>query len=232
MTVHPKIICIAGFGDNASMYAPLSETILAAQYDIIPYNMPGFGAPRLENETTLAILANDLNDAAQKKGATIIIAHSVASIIAALAINAENSPLAHIVSLEGNLTAADAYFSGKAINYPSPELFLNDFLPSLAAKAAADPILSRYLSQIKTADPSALWELGQGAYRYSQEYIPGDALMRADKVTYIYNPENVPQASLQWLEDNPLERIILPAASHWPTLDQPHQLAEAIVSAL
>ena len=47
----PTILLIAGFGDNASMFAGLHETALADAYHLLPFDLPGFGSPTLDIET-------------------------------------------------------------------------------------------------------------------------------------------------------------------------------------
>ena len=227
-----RILMIAGFGDNSSMYAPLLETPLAQSHELIPLDLPGFGAPALDGETTLQTLADYVNETAVKREATTIIAHSVASIIASLAASAEGSTLERIISLEGNLTAEDAYFSGRAAEFEDAASFRDWFLPRLAKKAESDPILARYTKAVAKADPQALWELGCDARRFSDEHHPGERLRDAAAITYIVNPENCAEASMAWLGGSGLATIKLPGASHWPTIDQPQQLAEYISKTL
>lgn len=223
-----RVLMIAGFGDNSSMYEPLLETTFAQAHELMPIDLPGFGAAALEGETTLKALADFVAAQAKKCGAQAMIAHSVASIIASLAASAEGSPLKRIISLEGNLTAEDAYFSGRAAEFEDPESFRDWFLPRLAKKAESDAILGRYAGQVARADPQALWELGCDARRFSDEHHPGERLRDAADVTYVVNPENCAEASMTWLGGSGLARIDLPGASHWPTIDKPLALAKAI----
>ena len=223
---------IAGFGDNSSMYAPLLATDLADRHKLVPLDLPGFGAEPLEVETTLAALAQFVAEKAKTHSADTIIAHSVASIIASLAARTEGSPLTHIISLEGNLTAEDAYFSGRAAEHANVASFGDWFLPRLAKKSEGDPILARYAEEVAKADPKALWELGCDAKRFSDRKHPGEALREAGRVTYIFNRENCAQSSLDWLEKSGMHIIELPGASHWPTIDQPQEFSEKTLSLL
>ena len=223
-----RILMIAGFGDNSSMYAPLLETPLAQNQELIPLDLPGFGAPALDGETTLQTLADHVKDAAIQREADTIVAHSVASIIASLAAGTKGSPLKRIISLEGNLTDEDAYFSGRAAEFEDAASFRDWFLPRLAKKAESDPILARYTREVAKADPQALWELGCDARRFSDKHHAGERLRDATAITYIVNPDNCAEASMTWLGNSGLATIKLPGASHWPTIDQPAALARAI----
>ena len=228
----PAILFIAGFGDNASMFAGLHNTALADDYHLLPVDLPGFGAPALGTETTLKSLAEFVAGKAKETGAEIIVAHSVASIIASLAAREPDCPIKTILSLEGNITAEDAYFSGTAADYDDPLAFRSAFLQRLDDMATSAPIIARYRENVSKADPTALWQLGNDAHRFSAQQVPGDVLASSANATYLYNPENCPDSTLEWLKSNQIKRIVLANATHWKSVDQPELLAEKISKAL
>ncbi|MDD7908327.1 alpha/beta hydrolase [Pseudovibrio exalbescens] len=228
----PGILMIAGFGDNSSMYDALHGTELAKAYCLVPFDMPGFGAPALRGRTSLHALSECVLIEARRNRAHIIMAHSVASVVAAKAAAASNGDISCILSLEGNLTADDAYFSGTAADYDGPEKFRSAFLSRLELMAKEDAILARYRREVESADPVALWELGCDARRYSEACVPGEELQSAALVHYFYNPVNCPQTSISWLENNGMPRSILADASHWAPIDQPDPLARQVTNSL
>jgi len=227
----PPVLMIAGFGDNASMYVPLTATALAHDYALTPHNFPGFGAP-LDGPVSLQSFADSLNAKARATGATAVIAHSVASITASIAASAADSPITQILSLEGNLTAEDAYFSGKAKDYSDGEVFKAAFLAELERPARDIPVIDRYRRQVMRADADALLALGQDAYAFSDAQHPGDYLQHSADVTYIFNPDNCPDISMAWLAQSGMRSVHLAGASHWPTLDHPTGLARAVADIL
>lgn len=228
----PVILCIGGFGDNASMFEGLAETRIAKNYRLLPFNLPGFGAPTLSGKTTLNALAQFVADRVNECGAEIVLAHSVASIIASLAAEKPGCSITTILSLEGNITAEDAYFSGTAADYDDPASFRRAFLDRLDEMSTTAPIIQRYRQAVSEADPVALWQLGADARRFSAKHVPGMVLQNAAKVTYLYNPENCPKTTLEWLSENPMDRIVLENATHWASVDQPDMLADKIALAL
>lgn len=228
----PAVLLIAGFGDNSGMFSGLLHTHVARAYRLLPVDLPGFGAPPLEAETTLNALAEFVADKAGETAAEVIVAHSVASIIASLASRRPGSPITTIISLEGNITAEDAYFSGTAADYDSPEAFRTAFLERLDEMAATEPIVARYREVVSHADPLALWQLGTDARRFSSDHVPGEVLAAAADVTYLYNPRNCPETTLHWLAENPMKRTVLENATHWASVDQPAMLADALAEAL
>lgn len=226
----PNILCLAGFGDNASLFAPLLTTPLAEAANLLPLNLPGFGAPALKGPTSLEALAHWVDRQARAHGATLLLAHSVASITATLAAEIAGSPINTILSLEGNLTAQDAYFSGKAADFDTATDFTHIFIPKLEAKAIAtqDTILARYVAEVKKADAQALWELGCDARHFSDSQHPGERLKAACGAQYFYNPDNCPPASLEWLAASDMSAHVIKDASHWPTLDAAKELASLV----
>lgn len=228
----PVALMIAGFGDSASMFDPLMNAGPRPGLTMVNLDLPGFGCPPLDAPTSLQTLADFVLRTAVRTGATVLLAHSVASIIAALAAERAESPITTIVSLEGNLTAEDAYFSGTAADHPDPHSFRSAFLERLQTMSAGNAILDRYRKQVAKADPRALWELGCDARRFSEVRHPGEHLKQSARVHYLYNPDNCPEPSKDWLRASGLPATVLTGASHWPTLDQPKAVATAIRNAL
>jgi pimeloyl-ACP methyl ester carboxylesterase len=227
----PAMVLIAGFGDNRSVFDPLLQTRLSQAYRLTAIDLPGFGAPPLRGRTTLQRLAEFVDAQARQLKARTVLAHSVASIIASLAALRAGSPIDTILSLEGNLTADDAYFSGMAAEFDGPDEFRAAFLTRLAATARIDPNIERYRTAVESADAKALWELGVDTHAFSTAKTPGDVLARTQSVSYFYNPANMSAASLAWLETSNLRRVCVDGASHWKCFDQPALLAERIIEA-
>jgi pimeloyl-ACP methyl ester carboxylesterase len=150
---------------------------------------------------------------------------------ASLAALRAGSPIDTILSLEGNLTADDAYFSGMAAAFANAAEFRTAFLTRLAELAQADANVERYRAAVESADAQALWELGVNAHEFSAAQTPGDILALAPAVAYFYNPANMSAASLTWLAQSDLERVPLPYATHWKCVDQPELLAERMIEA-
>ena len=229
----PSILCVAAFGDGASAFTPLEGTALASRYRLVAIDLPGFaGTPALDGPTTLEKLAEVVQEAALREGARTIVAHSLGSVIASLAARRRPAAIDRIVSLEGNLTAEDAYFSGTAADQRNAADFLMAFLRRLDDMAKAQPVVARYRRVVAEADPQALWELGCDARRFSEAFVPGDVLAETPEVWYLYNPENCPAETLEWLQSSPFKRLRMDGATHWKSVDQPDLLAEKILRTL
>ncbi|MCR8724934.1 alpha/beta fold hydrolase [Frigidibacter sp. ROC022] len=226
----PKLLFLAGFGDDNSQFAGLQNTRLAEIVDLQLLNLPGFGAPPLAGPTTLASLGFFVAGEARKIGVEYVVAHSLSSVIGSMAVGFPGSPLKAIVSLEGNLTAADAYYSGTAADHATPEEFRTAFLARLDARAETDPHAARYRDAVARADPKALWELGCDAKAFSEQTEPGNILQAIGHVHYLYNPDNLPAESIAWLEAHPIPRTVAPGASHAIAVDQPEVLSDFLLN--
>ena len=224
----PPIVCLAGFGDDARMYAPLVEAARGSTVRPLPIDLPGFGAPAL-GVTSLDGLADHVALACERTGARTIVAHSVASIVATLAAERSAGRVRAIVSLEGNLTAADAYFSGTAADHPAPDVFRQMFLARLDALATDDPVVAGYRSRVVGADPRALWELGREARAFSEREHPGERLAgAADTVVYVHESANCAEALMAWRRRSALIPVHLVGVAHWPTVDRPGERARIL----
>ena len=229
----PAMLFVPAFGDDRGAFEPLLETELTESHRLVLLDLPGFGGSRrLEGATTLESLADVVHEKSLEEQASTIVAHSLASITASLAARRDASPIDTIISLEGNLTAEDAYHSGTASGFDNAVDFHHAFLARLDALMVDEPAIKRYRTAVAMADSQALWELGCDAYRFSSTNSPGAVLTETEDVWYLYNPGNCPRPTLTWLAKNPMRRLLMTGASHWKSVEQPHELAAKILEAL
>ncbi len=228
------IVLVAGFADHGGMFELLGSTELGRRFALHAVDLPGTGSSTtLDQPLTLDRAAALVADVVSQTSAQTIVGHSVGSIVASLAADTPGSSIDTVISIEGNLTPADAYFSGSAAQYESPDTFHAAFLARLAERAADDEVVRRYRDQAAIADPTSIWEMGSDTHRFSHEQSAGELLARcAKRVHYLYNPDNTPDDSIQWLRDHDLAATILEGTTHWPTVDQPDLVATKILDCL
>ncbi len=186
----------------------------------------------MQFETTLATLAEFTRIKAKELGATIIVAHSIASVIALVAAGVTNSPLSTIVSLEGSITLDDTFFAQTAADFDDPYTFRTVFLHRLDVLAACKPAFSRYRRAAELADPVALWELGIDVRRFFMTQEPSELFSTSTRVRYLYDPRNCSDSTLKWLETSAAECIVLDDETHCVCADQPDYVARKILEAL
>jgi pimeloyl-ACP methyl ester carboxylesterase len=216
------------------MFEALDGTELGRRHALVGVDLPGTGGSRpLDRPLTLQVAAEHVAEVVSAEDARVIVGHSVGSIVASLAAYLPDSPIRTVLSLEGNLTAADAYFSGSAAGYDDAATFRAGLLARLGELAVDDPTISRYRDQVASADPQSIWELGCDTAEWSATRQPGEVLARsAETVRYLHNPSNTPEQSLRWLAENELTTIQLDGASHWAPVDQPDLTAQKLLDAL
>lgn len=135
-----------------------------------------------------------------------------------------------LLSIEGNLTAADAYFSGRAADFDDAGPFKQRFLDDIWSMAQTESSLRRFFATAVLADPIALWQLGRDARRMSIGDAPGQAYRRIRPSLYYWSPANTAETTRRWIAESDLDQQQFANAGHWRTLDQPNETARVIAA--
>jgi pimeloyl-ACP methyl ester carboxylesterase len=135
-----------------------------------------------------------------------------------------------LFSIEGNLTADDAYFSGRAADFDDPVLFKQRFLDDIWSLAQTRAILRRFHAAAVSGDPLAMWALGRDAKRMSIRDAPGQAYRCVRPSLYYWSSANTTETTRYWVSKSDIDQLQFAGASHWPMVDQPHETARAIAS--
>lgn len=230
----PTIVCLHGFADSSEMFRPLFETELVQRYRLLAVDLPGFGAsPGQEAVGTISEHAEALAALlvrAVPGGRIGLVGHSIASPIAIETIDRLPQRPLGLFSIEGNLTADDAYFSGLAADYESSVAFKQAFVDRIWEMAQSQPILRRYHGTAVMAEARAMWRLGRDAKRISVGDGPGQAFAAVPVPTlYYWSPDNTPKTTRDWIAASGLANRRFSESSHWPSIDQPAATAGAIM---
>lgn len=229
----PKLICLHGFGDNSHMFVPLADTHLVKQFELVAVDLPGFGAsPRNPSVNSIEEFAKSMVDLASfvSPGQAVgLIAHSVASVIAVAMVEMMTIAPLSVFSIEGNLTAADAYFSGQAADWDSASAFKNAFAEQIWDSSKESEDLRRYFGGVVMADADAMWALGKDARRVSTNDAVGKAFQALEIPTlYYWNSKTTTASTREFIAEHSLNNQQYEAESHWPTVASPDTTAAAI----
>lgn len=229
-----KVLCLHGFADDGTAFTPLADTALAAEYEVIACDLPGFGAsepPR--GEATLdayASFARRLADFVSARDSVGLLAHSIGSPIAVRTATAHPHRFSAIMSLEGNLTEADAYFSGRAVNYDNPHTFKQAFSDAVWDMAQTEPSMRRYFGAVRMSDPHSMWELGRDAVRLGRASAFGDAYCALNqsgtRSLYVWARNNTPASTAAFVDAHEFDRYEYTTSGHWKTVDAPRETGE------
>jgi pimeloyl-ACP methyl ester carboxylesterase len=231
----PALWFVTGFGESGFSYLPLFATALAESHRLMVPDLPGFGvSPPRPGIDTLAALAGvvvHLVNALTPGGRVGLVGHSLGSAIAVRAAESLRDRLLGLVSIEGNLTAEDAYFSGRAVGFAEAQSFKQDLLAHVWKLGGEGGLaFRRYFASLAMADAESLWQLGLDAARSSA----GDALGLAyrslpARKLYCWSEASTQAVTAQYLRAHRLEHHRYPGG-HWPMVDAPDDFAEVIGS--
>jgi hypothetical protein len=115
----------------------------------------------------------------------VLVGHSLASIIATRAAQLLDCSPTLLISIEGNLTPADAYFSGQAARFDGPEAVHAWFQAKIVEMAKHDEVVRQYSCRFEFADPKTLWTLGRSVLGYPS---PGNDLVRLNLNPLLLGP--------------------------------------------
>ncbi len=215
---------IPGFADSSRAFLPLFQLDVPFRCTLVAPDLPGFGvSPAVSKIRTVSAYARFLkqliNDDASIETVGLV-GHSSGSLIAVKLARMLGDKCRGVVSIEGNLTRADAYFSGQTVKYAHPDDFKSVFVSRILAKAETDPVLQYYASSLLQADAETMWRFGRNVYNTSRAKSPGlEFLSLPQPHLYYWNKDNTPQDTQDFIKQNSVPQKQFRKASHWPMID-------------
>jgi len=226
------LVFIHALADCGLAFTPLFATPLAEAFRLVAVDLPGCGAsPRRDDVLTIAQHAEALAALARSlspSGPIGLVGHSVGSMIAVETATRLGRRFGGLFSIEGNLTAEDAYFSGRAADFEDPDALKQRFLSDLWNMGQEKPILRRFHAMATMADARAMWSLGRDARRLSVGDAPGRAYLGVQPTLYYWSAKSTMPSTREWIAHSGLVHQQFNDASHWPMIDQPTVTAQAI----
>ena len=156
--------CLHAFGDSHLAFREAFTQPIARHCRVLLLDLPGHGAspPRRDGLTIdiASTIVTELIGEYSEGRAVALVGHSMAAILATRVAN-ELAQVRLVVSVEGNLIAADAYFSGQAAAYDDPRAFWANLRKQIDGMAAEDERVRQYACSLALADAFTLWTLGR-----------------------------------------------------------------------
>jgi pimeloyl-ACP methyl ester carboxylesterase len=214
---------IHAFADSHRSFQRVFAAPLAARVRLFLFDLPGHGASRSRaaglTVEEAARVSRDLIAAHSRSRRVVLVAHSMASIVATrTALLLERSP-ALVISVEGNLTPADAYYTGQAAGFDDPNRFQAYFYETILGLAEKDEVMRRYSENVRRADPNTIWTLGRSVLGYR---TPGLDYLRLDCPScYYWDPSSVTADSRRFLAAHDMRCRTFPGCGHWPMVTSP-----------
>jgi pimeloyl-ACP methyl ester carboxylesterase len=219
---------LPALGDSHLCFRGIFSHPICQRMRALLFDLPGHGAsPARSTGLTIedaAIIWRDLIVRFSSSRRVVLVGHSMAGIVATRAAQMLDCSL--LISLEGNLTLADAYFSGQAARFDEPEVFHGWFQSRILEMAKDDEVLRRYSCSLEFADPKTLWTLGRSVLSYSS---PGDDLLGLTCPSiYYWDPGSTTSESKAFLAAHTLRQRTLEGLGHWPMVTSPAQFYAAV----
>ncbi len=221
---------LGGFSESHLCFRDAFKYPVSEDARLFIFDPPGQGAsPPRTNGLTIpeyAALWKELIDHYSGSRPVVLAGHSMASIVAVETVALmENKPLM-VVSVEGNLIKADAFFTGQAANYDTPEEFYAFFTKEILKRVGKGRVPMRYFSSLQFADPLTIWTLGRSVLEYR---TPGQDLMDlACPYICYWDSKSVPPESKEFILNNNVRNRELDGMGHWPMVHSPETFYKAL----
>jgi len=211
------------FADSHLSFRDSCAHLTSERIRVFLFDLPGHGAsPPRPQGLTVEEAVRASAGLVRKLSASrrvAFVAHSMAGIIATRVAQTLRPSPALIISVEGNLTLADAYLSGRAADFDDPVRFYESFRSRIREMAKLDDALHRYSCSVAFADPTTLWTLGRSVLDYP---APGaDYLNVPCPSIYYWDPLTTTADSKSFLAEHDVRNRETTGVGHWPMVTSP-----------
>lgn len=217
------------FGDSHLAFREAFAQPLACDCRVLLPDLPGHGASPphrdgLAIDTASALLVQLINEHSERRP-VVLVGHSMAAIIATRVAH-ELQRIRLVVSVEGNLTPADAYFSGQAVAYDDPHEFQMTLRHQIDEMAADDKPTHRHASSLASADALTLWTLGRSVAECVEPGLEYADLSCAS--IYYWDPTGPAASAEPFITSRGLRHRPFAGLGHWPMVSDPSAFYAAL----
>jgi pimeloyl-ACP methyl ester carboxylesterase len=228
------VVCVPGFTDSATSWRPLMSSLPELSYEVSVIELPGFGAAPAPAWTAgLSAYADELVRVvrSQWQEPVVLVGHSLGAVIAVRAAHLLGSSCSALVSLEGNMTTSDDYFSSRSAGFDDPAIFQRDFAETVDKMVHTGQAPLSYADAVRQADARSMWLHGRDASASGVNDAFG-AEYRALAVPslYVWAAGSTPPATQDYLRDHSVPNHRLDIEHHWPWQAAPDVVARVIAS--
>lgn len=239
------LVWIHGLGEQSASFDPITRLLPGFTHVLV--DLPGYGRspwPRRAAEpqcgeanasgsqdapSSLAQVAEDL--ARWMPPGAIVAGHSMGGVLAQLV--AEQTAIAAIVDIDGNLSRGDCTFSAQACAYSAADFAEHGFdrmRDEVYKRGISDPALRGYYVAMRMASPEVFHRHAVELVELSStEALAARLAALAIPTLFVAGvPGGVCERSRALLDEHGVRWIGIADAGHWPFIDQPAAFAEAV----
>jgi pimeloyl-ACP methyl ester carboxylesterase len=224
------VVCLPAFADTVRSWHPLVSA-LSDRCEVVVVELPGLSRPgRLPGRPTVTDIANLTAGIVRRVWATpvTVVGHSLGSAVAVRAAQQLDGQCQAIVSIEGNLTAHDAFLTGQAAGHDDPVEFKASLAVQIDTLVAAGEAPASFAESVRAADAATMWALGRDVALQSRDDGFGHEFVQLTCPSlYLWSRATTPQPSQDFLRAHAVPHHELGIAHHWPWIVDP-----AVVAAL
>jgi pimeloyl-ACP methyl ester carboxylesterase len=218
------IWCVHGFGASGASFLEAFDAPELRRYSLFVPDFPGFGrSPEGERPQGLheaAELLSRLIVAHSGSEQILLLGHSAGGLIAT-EVAGELPQVAGLISIEGNITGADVFFSGKAAAAEDIDTWRRTFVEGLLPHAGADEATRRYCLDLVKAAPRTLREWARTTVEETGETKAGERFVELSVAKlYAYGERSAPPVTLAFLEKHGVPCRIFHHSGHSPMIDE------------
>jgi len=228
----PALFCVHGYGASGASFLEAFDAPELRRHSIYVPDLPGFGqSSRGELPRGLsggAALLLDLIAAHGEGRSVALLGHSAGGLVVTRVAQALPS-VRCVVNVEGNVTDADNFISGKAAQAEDVDAWRRDLLEGMRGRAETDEAFRRYSLDLARPSSATLREWALDIVAETGKARGGDLFRAlACPKLYVYGGRSIAPESLDYLARHDVPRLAFPDAGHSPMIDEPARFYSAV----
>jgi len=230
------LLWIHGLGESSLCFRNIvRHPSLAGMNHLYP-DMPGYGkAPWPEHPLSFAKLVDNLACYLELliQDPVVVVGHSLGGVLGLLLAERRPDLVNALVDVDGNKTAEDCVYSGRASDMESEMFFSNIFpamLDDIYREGISDPALRGYYTSLCLCDVRTFHQHSIELFELSRKRHLAKRLATLD-MSKLYiggSPGGVSTCSLEMLKAVEVPMSMVKPSGHWPFIDQPDDFAEIL----
>ncbi|MFH1724644.1 MAG: alpha/beta hydrolase [Elusimicrobiota bacterium] len=224
-----------GFGESGLCFREAFEAGRLKGHSLFAPDCPGFGAsPAPAKPPTVKDSARTIEGLIRRfsRGKRLVlVGHSLGGILGTYLCESLGRNVLGFVSVEGNLTRADTFYTSQASGVRDPVSWKREFCRAILLRSHAqgreDRAMIRYLASLMMADPRAFVSWGRSCVSETGRTKSGDRFLALGcPRTYFYGRRSIPPATERYLRERltgggpTVPAVEFRASGHWPMYDE------------
>ncbi len=219
-----------GFADSGLAYKEVFESPLNEDFNIYVIDLPGFGVSPINPDflsikQQATLVSNIIEEEIANQGKVNLVAHSLGALIGTWVCQNLKEKINYYFNIEGNLTEADSYFSGKPLKFNSTEEFVTKFDEEVFELAKFEERYKRYYCSLRLAEPEGMKNWSFTSQEYIKEGSCGIEFKELNcKKVYIWGDVDTPKETQSFIEENKIPNQLYAGIGHWHMVENAKQL--------